>query len=316
MNKHLFTGILLLLSISIQAQTARSGINNPSPTVTLDVTGNPTSTTYLDGIMAPRVTGVLLRAKTYTATQNSAIVYVTTADPAPAGQTINVTSVGYYYFSGPTLRWVRFVGGSGPASTIVGQILTADANGLGAWQTLALTSVAGVTPGPTVSFTKYGTGTPPNTILFTNGYIILPPGKWLVAFGTKAGIGNNTGSIPRILNTDASLWLTLYLSDDATTGGNTADYVTADSGPRGSAGVLGRGSSKTYVSGYEVVNNTGTASKKYYLWAYQEQDINPNITASSKTQYDNGSGTSVDAFWVNVMDNTYQERYFFAIPIQ
>lgn len=314
MNKHLLSAALLFLSFSAQAQTARSGINNPSPTVTLDVTGNPTVTTFLDGIMAPKITGAQLRAKTYTTTQNSAIVYVTTADTAPAGQTINVTSPGYYYFNGPTLTWIRLVGGAGAASA-TGQILTADANGFGTWKTLAVTSIPGTLPASSVSFTSYGSGTPPNTILYTTGSIVLPPGKWLVAFGTTAGIGYN-GFYPRMLNTDASLWLTLYLSDNNSTGANTADYITAYSGPRGSAGVLGRGANKTYVSGYEAVNNTSGANKTYYLWAYQEQDINPAVTASSKTQYDDGTGKAVNAYWINVMDSSYWERYFFAIPIQ
>lgn len=79
---------------------AQVGINTGSPQATLDVTGVPGTKTKLDGIIAPRLTGNQLRDKNYTAAQTGAIVYVTVADSAPAGQTINVNSSGYYYFDG------------------------------------------------------------------------------------------------------------------------------------------------------------------------------------------------------------------------
>lgn len=79
---------------------AQVGINTETPQATLDVVGKPTDVTKLDGVIPPRITGDQLRAKTYTATQTGALVYVSLADTAPAGQTIEVTSVGYYYFDG------------------------------------------------------------------------------------------------------------------------------------------------------------------------------------------------------------------------
>ena len=86
--------IFLLICVSVQAQV---GIGTTNPRTTLDITGQPTVTTQLDGVIAPRLTGNQLRAKTYGATETAAIVYVTAADSAPAGQTIDVTQVGYYY---------------------------------------------------------------------------------------------------------------------------------------------------------------------------------------------------------------------------
>ena len=79
---------------------AQVGIGTTTPKATLDITGQPTITTELDGLIAPRLTGDQLRAKTYTADQTAAMVYVTVADSAPAGQTINVNGIGYYYFDG------------------------------------------------------------------------------------------------------------------------------------------------------------------------------------------------------------------------
>ncbi|WP_343642375.1 hypothetical protein [Chryseobacterium sp.] len=61
-----------------------------SPSSTLDVRGKATTTTSLDGIIPPRLTGAQLRAKTYTAAQTGAMLYVTAADTAPARQTVNV----------------------------------------------------------------------------------------------------------------------------------------------------------------------------------------------------------------------------------
>lgn len=98
----LFINLLFAVSFSVSAQI---GIGTTTPQATLDITGQPTATTQLDGVIPPRLTGDQLRAKTYTATQTAAIVYVTAADSAPAGQTLNVTQAGYYYFNG-TL-WIR-----------------------------------------------------------------------------------------------------------------------------------------------------------------------------------------------------------------
>ncbi|WP_228452241.1 hypothetical protein [Chryseobacterium sp. c4a] len=83
---------------------AQVGINTSSPNATLDIKGN--NIAVPDGIVAPRLTGQQLRAKTYTPVQEGALVYVTVADSAPAGQTINVTDVGYFYFNGT--QWISF----------------------------------------------------------------------------------------------------------------------------------------------------------------------------------------------------------------
>lgn len=107
---------LLVASLSVgvvMSQTGKVGINTENPNATLDVVGVSTNTQSLDGIIAPRATGEQLRAKTYTGNQTGALVYVTVADPSPAGQTIDVTASGYYYFDGN--KWVRVVNpGSSP----------------------------------------------------------------------------------------------------------------------------------------------------------------------------------------------------------
>lgn len=101
MTKKFTTGFAMIASTLLFSQV---GIGTPTPQATLDVTGMPTNTTKLDGIIAPRLTGVQLRGKTYTTAQTGALVYVTAADTAPANQTIDVTATGYYYFNGT--KWV------------------------------------------------------------------------------------------------------------------------------------------------------------------------------------------------------------------
>ncbi|WP_312764676.1 hypothetical protein [Epilithonimonas sp.] len=101
-------GMLLLSGLAF----SQVGINTDTPKSTLDVVGKAADTNSLDGITAPRLTGDQLRAKTYTTEQTGTLVYVTVADSAPAGQTIDVTATGYYYFNGT--KWVST--GSGLAN--------------------------------------------------------------------------------------------------------------------------------------------------------------------------------------------------------
>ncbi|MFP3593826.1 hypothetical protein [Chryseobacterium sp. SIMBA_038] len=85
---------------------AQVGIDTPTPKASLDVTGKPANSSSLDGIIPPRITGDQLRAKTYTTSQTGAQVYVTAADSAPAGQTVNVRSIGNYYFDGNVWKYM------------------------------------------------------------------------------------------------------------------------------------------------------------------------------------------------------------------
>ncbi|WP_106917758.1 hypothetical protein [Chryseobacterium aurantiacum] len=96
------------------------GINTTTPKATLDVVVNSVSSNP-EGIIAPRMTGDALRGKDllYTAAQNAALVYVTAADTAPAGKTIDVTSPGYYYYDATAIKWIKLgvAGGSTPPAT-------------------------------------------------------------------------------------------------------------------------------------------------------------------------------------------------------
>lgn len=118
MKIKLFT--LAFLSASSIA-IAQVGINIESPNATFDVTGFPANPNKPDGFIAPRLTGVQLKAKNYTTSQTGAIVYVTVAETTPTGQTVDVVSPGYYYFDGVkwgslSVDW-RTVGNAGTVAT-------------------------------------------------------------------------------------------------------------------------------------------------------------------------------------------------------
>ncbi|SHE48625.1 hypothetical protein [Dysgonomonas macrotermitis] len=79
---------------------AQVGVNTDSPVATLDVVASNTGATTAEGLIAPRLTGDQLASKNaqYAAAQDGAVVYVTAAATAPAGKTINLTTIGYYYY--------------------------------------------------------------------------------------------------------------------------------------------------------------------------------------------------------------------------
>lgn len=104
---------LLLGGLTISLQVfSQVGINTPDPQASLDIVGKPTATNVFDGIIAPRITGAQLRAKTYTQKQQGAMVYVTAADTAPSGQTTEVTGTGYFYFDSSLNRWQKLNSGT------------------------------------------------------------------------------------------------------------------------------------------------------------------------------------------------------------
>lgn len=98
--KNLFLCAGLLFSMSLTAQVGNVGINTADPMATLDITGKANDVSRLDGVIAPRITGNQLLAKSYTASQTGAILYVTAAASSLTGQVAKVTAPGYYYFDG------------------------------------------------------------------------------------------------------------------------------------------------------------------------------------------------------------------------
>ena len=110
MKKQLFFAAFLF-GVFYNAQV---GIGTSIPKATFDVVATPSDVTKFDGIIAPRISGSDLRAKKYTSDQTGAIVYVIAADLTPSGQTLDVNSVGYYYFDGDSSvdKWVKLQSGN------------------------------------------------------------------------------------------------------------------------------------------------------------------------------------------------------------
>ena len=96
--------ILAAGMLSSAAVYSQVGIDTETPKATLQVMGKASDPAKADGIIAPRLTGSELKAKdaAYGADQNAAIVYVSSPlNPLEVStKTVNVTSVGYFYFDG------------------------------------------------------------------------------------------------------------------------------------------------------------------------------------------------------------------------
>ncbi|SHG39184.1 hypothetical protein [Dysgonomonas macrotermitis] len=100
-RKYFFIGALfLMITNTLKAQV---GVNTTNPVATLDVTAWKTDGSTAEGIIAPRLDRKALNDKEsmYGAVQTGAIVYVSNVSTGAAtGQSVNVSTVGYYYFDG------------------------------------------------------------------------------------------------------------------------------------------------------------------------------------------------------------------------
>lgn len=101
--KKVILSSLFLLGIHSYAQV---GINNTSPTSTLDVTAkNATgSTTNVDGLLVPRVDRQ--RAQSMTGIPTSTLIYVNSiATGTQTGTAVNIDAIGHYFYDGAA--WIK-----------------------------------------------------------------------------------------------------------------------------------------------------------------------------------------------------------------
>ncbi|GAA5100689.1 hypothetical protein GCM10023210_39450 [Chryseobacterium ginsengisoli] len=242
-------GLSVLTFLSVMG-SAQVGINTNLGQATLDVVGFPSSTNKLDGIIAPRLTGDQLRAKNYTAAQTGAMVYITTSDTAPAGQTINVTSSGYYYFDGTV--WMQTT-----------QPQSSDWKIVGNSGTTATTSALGAT----ISSGNFlGTTDNQNLVLSTNNSVK----AILDVNGNLRGGNSNTSSPYASISWGSNNTLSnntssnIALGRDNTVAAQAANFPGAAIGAKNSAlngaKVIGNSNFATDANTVVLGNNNGTAS--------------------------------------------------------
>ncbi|MBM7420272.1 MULTISPECIES: hypothetical protein [Chryseobacterium] len=197
MKKQIFLACLGLASLF----SAQVGINTESPDATLDIVGKPATTTAIDGLLPPRLTGDQLKAKdsVYGANQNGTIVYVTAAVGTSSTKTVNVKSPGYYYYNAPNNVWVSFDSG-GTGTTLYASrsgswsLATLGITGTN-WNKISLTSTD--TKTGLASLLNNGVYTAPKTGLYAVTYEVQLEGGVDLGLlgGKKLGIVKNASTL-------------------------------------------------------------------------------------------------------------------------
>ncbi|HLA54643.1 MAG TPA: hypothetical protein VK623_00960 [Flavobacterium sp.] len=91
--------LAILFFLYSMVSMAQVGIGTTTPAATLDITAANLSGNTVDGLLVPRVSR--LRAQTMIGTPTSTVLYVNDVSNGTAtGTTVNVTSVGFYFFNG------------------------------------------------------------------------------------------------------------------------------------------------------------------------------------------------------------------------
>lgn len=253
----------IIITISLIGSTgsinAQIGINTSNPTSSLDIVAkNATgTTTNVDGLIAPRVDRQ--RAQVMSAIPTGTLIYIN--DPATgtaAGQAINITSVGYYYFEAGVwqklttpasinaLAW-NISGNTGTNSstnylgTADNQDLIFKRNNVQAGLLTTTNTSFGVSSIPT---TVTGSG---NTALGNNSLSTVTSGIRNVGIGLNTGRGITTGGTNiaiggnALSNTGASaVQRNIAIGDNAllaNTGGNSNIAIGINAGAAITTGV-------------------------------------------------------------------------------
>ena len=115
--KNAKNGIATLFFLFSVAGMAQVGIGTPAPAATLDITAANLTAASVDGLLVPRISRA--RAQTMAGTPTSTLVYIdNVATGSLLGTTVNVTSVGFYFFNGTV--WERLASGANNAWNITG----------------------------------------------------------------------------------------------------------------------------------------------------------------------------------------------------
>ncbi|MGI9580207.1 hypothetical protein ACR1PO_03235 [Chryseobacterium sp. RRHN12] len=113
--------VVLLLSFAGYGQV---GINNPSPSATLEITAKKTGGSRPEGVIYTRLPGDSLRKAdqkgVYGRNQDGVMTFVTAA-ASPVnrvGQTIDIDARGYYYYDFPANKWIKVYGSASTSATV------------------------------------------------------------------------------------------------------------------------------------------------------------------------------------------------------
>lgn len=166
----------------------------------------------------------------------------------------------------------------------VGKVLVSDAAGVGTWQTL-----------PVFKYAVNGSFSPAATIIsdntatqnkFTNGFIVLNKGRWLVNIGLSIRLNSvdaNTNVNP--------YWLQLYLSDTTSGITNTQfSYVSNSANNFGGNMIRSYSQNFNFISGFNIIDVPNDNTTIYILIQNVQQDsygkdINWNFSTSNYENY-------------------------------
>jgi len=112
--------LVLALALAYSISYAQVGIGTTTPKTTLQVEGDPTSTTTADGIQVPTLSLAQLDAKiaTYGTDQDGAIVYVNDVSTTSTTiETAAITIAGFYYYQLSSDTWKKVGGSEYPTTT-------------------------------------------------------------------------------------------------------------------------------------------------------------------------------------------------------
>ena len=240
-KKIILLGTLIISGVAF----SQVGIDTDTPKATLDIKASPTSTTKIDGLIAPRLKGSELKTNDtkYASDQDGAIVYVTEAlaSANTSTKTANVTSIGYYYFDktqGTEGRWMKIANPTTIPITTIPIVIGVFSN---------------TAPSNDVNSADYNTGT----------YIELPAGKWVV--NATMLLRNRD----RLLPGDVAFWIRAAFST------SPSSFIQAGNTLSGS---LVGPSQYGLMNGIVVINNTSGIPQKYYLWRTKSDYYGPSYS--------------------------------------
>lgn len=157
-----------------------------------------------------------------------------------------------------------------------GKYLVSNSDGVGSWSNVVNgNSVRGVLgAGATVNLYSAGVN---NSFYDTKSYIDLPVGRWIVYVVMRMPVVKTTDNLP--------YWLRTSFSD-------TSSNLLPSSYIVGSNLISGLSwfDNKGIVYGFIIINNTTTATKRFYYIAGRTENVSDSTTRSSYTMLYGGSG--------------------------